>query len=526
MCRAHTVYCITLREKANSNLKLMKLNSIKKFPFYPFLLPAFFVLHVSNKYYLLLPVQPIIEFFLYYALLAALLLVAGKLLFKSLVKAGVWTTSLLMIFFFFGGIHDFLKSTPFTHFISSYTFLLFFLPVSMLIFSVYIKKKKGTFEKTHNYFTILFTVLVSLEGVFLLQKMITNDQQNNIAHHNNDVIKSKLTCDTCNRPDIFFIVFDEYASSLSLQRYFGFDNSYLDSSLKKHNYYIAKKAKSNYNLTALSISSTFNLQYFNLPLENKVASFVTLEQGWYALKNSRLPQVLAQSGYAIHNFGLCDFNNYPVHTSCFNNEDAPRILYEETLWGRIARDILWNTQRLNLTFLKKKQYQENKQKQSSFIERNQKNWQLILQELKTQNDQPKFVFGHIMMPHKPFYIDRKGKWTTDFSTIAKDNNNPGPYLEQLMYSNSWIDSILQVSNLNFTRPRVVIVEGDHGFRDFPYKPGYRDKHFMNLNTYFFSDKDYSRLYDSISPVNTFRVVLNKYFNTQLDLLKDSTIFLR
>ena len=47
--------------------------------------------------------------------------------------------------------------------------------------------------------------------------------------------------------------------------------------------------------------------------------------------------------------------------------------------------------------------------------------------------------------------------------------------------------------------------------------------FSNLNAFYFPNKDYSRLYDSISPVNTFRVVLNTYFNAQLPLLKDSSI---
>jgi hypothetical protein len=46
---------------------------------------------------------------------------------------------------------------------------------------------------------------------------------------------------------------------------------------------------------------------------------------------------------------------------------------------------------------------------------------------------------------------------------------------------------------------------------------------MDLNTYYFSDGNYSTLYDSISPVNSFRVILNKYFKTGLPLLKDSTI---
>ena len=37
---------------------------------------------------------------------------------------------------------------------------------------------------------------------------------------------------------------------------------------------------------------------------------------------------------------------------------------------------------------------------------------------------------------------------------------------------------------------------------------------------------YDRLYDSISSVNTFRVVLDQFFHQQLPLLKDSLVYLK
>ncbi|WP_205510152.1 sulfatase-like hydrolase/transferase [Longitalea arenae] len=502
----------------------MKLSSIKKFPFHTFFLPAFFILHINNEYFSLLPAPTIVEFFLYYVLLAAVLLVTGRLLYRSITKAGVWATTLLIPFFFFGAAHDLVKTTPFIRSFSSYTIVLPVLLISLLLFSWYCKKKAGNFDKAHKYFTILFTILVSMELVILAQKTITNNQENNLASHN-EFIKPVANCHPCEKPDIFFIVFDEYASSRSLQHYFGFDNSLLDSSFKKNNYYIATNSKSNYNITPLSIGSTFNLQYFNRPLENETVNTLTLLQSCQSFKESRLPDLLGQSGYAIHNFGFNHFTNYPVSTFRYFENFERNALYHETLFGRITRDILWNIWRLSPA-LRKKRAQLDRQEQMQFIERNKKNWQLVLQELKTQNEQPKFVFSHVMMPHAPFYLDRKGNRTNDFSSIYNKNNNPGPYLEQLMYTNTWIDSILNATDRNFSRPRVVIVEGDHGYRDTPFVPGQREKHFMNLNTYYFSDKDYSMLYDSISPVNTFRVVMNKYFHTKLPLLKDSTILLQ
>jgi hypothetical protein len=42
-----------------------------------------------------------------------------------------------------------------------------------------------------------------------------------------------------------------------------------------------------------------------------------------------------------------------------------------------------------------------------------------------------------------------------------------------------------------------------------------------LNAYYFSDGPPRELYDSITPVNTFRVVFNHYFNANMPLLKDN-----
>ena len=98
------------------------------------------------------------------------------------------------------------------------------------------------------------------------------------------------------------------------------------------------------------------------------------------------------------------------------------------------------------------------------------------------------------------------------------------YLDQVKYSNILLKKIIPLIAKPSSRARVVILEGDHGFREFgPEVP--INRIFMNLNAYYFSDGDYSRLYNGISPVNSFRVVLNKYFCQSLPMRKDSSVHL-
>lgn len=48
--------------------------------------------------------------------------------------------------------------------------------------------------------------------------------------------------------------------------------------------------------------------------------------------------------------------------------------------------------------------------------------------------------------------------------------------------------------------------------------------FSMLNAYYLPNGDGVQLYDSITPVNTFRVLFNYYFGTELELLEDESYF--
>ncbi|MBD0378470.1 MAG: sulfatase-like hydrolase/transferase, partial [Flavisolibacter sp.] len=154
---------------------------------------------------------------------------------------------------------------------------------------------------------------------------------------------------------------------------------------------------------------------------------------------------------------------------------------------------------------------------------NRFNWRQLQNELKTESDTPRFVYTHMMLPHEPFYLDSTGKEVSDTSIILQTLNERASYLNQVVYVNRLIKDLLALIPKSTKRDLVIILEGDHAFKYEVHEPHY--KFFRNLNALYFSDGDYSRLYNGISPVNTFRVILNKYFCQALPLLKDSSIYL-
>jgi hypothetical protein len=66
-------------------------------------------------------------------------------------------------------------------------------------------------------------------------------------------------------------------------------------------------------------------------------------------------------------------------------------------------------------------------------------------------------------------------------------------------------------------PPVIIIQGDHGFKAWDNP---KDR-LSILNAYYLPGTDSNKLlYQSITPVNTFRVVLDTYFGGKFGLLQD------
>jgi phosphoglycerol transferase MdoB-like AlkP superfamily enzyme len=143
--------------------------------------------------------------------------------------------------------------------------------------------------------------------------------------------------------------------------------------------------------------------------------------------------------------------------------------------------------------------------------------------------EPKFFYIHILLPHSPYIFNRDGSLKSVFGMTSKQEMmGTDNYLDQLVYTNKIIKKfILRLRDTK--RKQIIILEGDHGFRNARMYKGKKvpssyftnGEYFKNLNAFYFYDHNYAGLYDSISPVNSFRVILNKYFHQHIPLLKDS-----
>ncbi len=139
---------------------------------------------------------------------------------------------------------------------------------------------------------------------------------------------------------------------------------------------------------------------------------------------------------------------------------------------------------------------------------------------------PKFVFAHIICTHWPYVFGADGE-----PIEAVDRRHESAlkqkekYLNQLQFINKKVEVLVDEILSKSETPPIIIFQADHGWRlacwqiECSRKETLEDK-FGILNAYYLPQGGDDLLYQSISPVNTFRVVFNFYFGASFELLSD------
>ena len=486
---------------------------------------GFFFLHGVNEYPGLIPYSVLSSLFLKYVLIAVGITLFSGLLFRKEQHAFLFGLLLLTFYFFFGSIHDGIKSIAPEGFFRTYRF---FLPLMAIVtFGVFLLlwfRKPAALNPTRyfRYLLLLFLLIESGTAAWHLWKPAV--AENDIA---GDVSKLMLAPEAGPggpAPDVFFIVLDEYASSASLKQEFNYDNSALDSMLRSNQFFISGASRSNYNVTPFSLASTFSMDYLEKVNAGDVLTSKKFVQAMETYRNNRILSYFRGKQYQIRNFGCFDVKGAELETIPFFVYAYPKLIDDRTAWPRLKREVGWHFT-MNDLFGNGFRIPENfRQTKEIDLNRNKYNFSSLLREMQRESASPRFVIAHLLLPHEPFYLHADGSEVSDTLLVKGGIDEKKAYLEQVQYTNRLLAQLMPYVAPKGQRPRVVIIEGDHGYRSFGGGNA-SAKEFPNLNAYYFSDGDHARLYDGISPVNSFRVVLNKYFRQKLPMLKDSSVYI-
>lgn len=343
---------------------------------------------------------------------------------------------------------------------------------------------------------IVNVVAAVLIALVIVQLLMTGTSKS-VATRTDDVGRAAASKDVAPRnpaelPDIYYIILDAYGSERLLRDHFGYDNSQFIRSLEDRGFYVAD-SRSNYDTTYTSLASSLNLKYINYLSAEVGRGSVDRGPLRHMIEDNSLMRFLKSRGYKSAFFGT-------TFSATSSNRYAD-ISYSES-W---IRDEFMVTL-LNSTVFRcfSPAFTTRKSVLSTF-----ENVPLIRKSVKG----PLFVFAHIPSPHFPYLFDRNGK------PLKQTDDEKAMYVEQMKFVNKKVIEMVDQTNASSDQKPVIVVHGDHGpSLDKNNQTAYETE---NLNALLVPSGD-NLFYRSITPVNSFRIILNSIFDTHFSLLKDKT----
>ena len=342
--------------------------------------------------------------------------------------------------------------------------------------------------------------------------------------------------------DIFYIVLDGYGRSDILKASYGYDNTPFLGFLRSRGFYVADRAMSNYSRTLLSLSSSLNMDYLDKLLGQTGFDSTDHQPLYDQMQHNRVFDLFRSLGYSIvafetgyHPTELMDADVYltPAHSDVGRN----RVAYREAGLNEFEGLFLQGT----MATVAFDFYVQGIQRRTPGLidyeyEKHRTRVLFTISSLSDIAAQPgaHFVFAHIVSPHPPFVFGPNGERLVHRSVFSmtdqccQGDDYVERYVGQVQYLNillkDEIDEILRISGGNV----IIVFQGDHGpagLLDWaePNDPGLHDRMAI-LNAYYLPAAGADALYSSITPVNTFRVIFNRYYGGEFDRLEDASYF--
>ena len=325
------------------------------------------------------------------------------------------------------------------------------------------------------------------------------------------------------RPDIYYIIVDSYARADVMSELFGLDIEPFLKRLEQKGFYVARRSTANYCQTALALSSSLNTVYLNGSIAPETQDMSPLNR-WTG--DGSIVRTLRGLGYRFvtfaTGFGETEHPDADIYLSPFSDMSPfHRLLLDQTPlahWAPIpALGDSYTTSRARTRYL--------------------------FNELPgiARWGAPTFTFAHIVSPHPPFIFGEHGEDVSPreqkyflndgdvFRTWygGRDIYVDG-YRKQAAFVTDQVERMIDRILASSSQPPVIILQSDHGSG-----LGLSTKSVLDtdlhermsiLNAYYLPEPGSKLLYQSISPVNSFRVVLNTYFDAGLELLPDRSYY--
>lgn len=434
----------------------------------------------------------------------ALLFLLTRVIVHNWNQSALISTLLVLVFFTFGHLYDALKNvTIITLEIGRLRYLLpvVIIVVTGLILLIRWRRKRLRLINQFLTYAAIALVIFSLGQLVVLkvsaQKIVSKSDQLQTGVENTAMVNSG------NTPDVYYIILDMYTRSDYLLNEYGYDNSDFLAELEDLGFYVARCSQNNYRTTALSMASSLNYEY----LDELAPEIIEKNLSWVNFKpyidHSRVRLFFQDLGY--------QFISAQTSYDWVDIKDADIYIQRRTVAGSNLELTAFETLFLRSTLLRPVMGLNFFAKMKGVVTYERSRYENILFTLDQMKKIPeysgsKFTYIHLTVPHGPFVFTPEG----DFFVTEDEKTG---YVDNVKFINSQIIPVLEAIIEKSETPPIILLQADHGTTA---------SYFSILNAYYLPGINDDVLYPTITPVNSFRLVMDNYFGTQLELLDDIT----
>ncbi len=462
-------------------------------PFIVILIPLFFQYFKNNEFFEL---SELLLSILIVESIIVIIFVIIKLLIKNTLKTILILTIGITLLFIYSPLYDKIDNFSINGF---YIKNLYVIGIFGIVFAglcyFCIKTSKKYYREV--FFTNI--IAIGIISIIIINGLVSDtlDQSS---------FKEDLKYNSLDRLNIYYIVLDSYAHSTILDRVYGYNNEEFLSFLKNNGFYVVSKSHSNYNQSFLSLASSLNLQYVNYFSDELGFDSRNFQPIYEMIDENELMSYFKSKGYKIISFAS-------ANGADGNLEIADVNLCEKKILNSQFLTILLRGTIFEPFYVEFIQSLENERELCVFSE---------LQTLDDKNSKPFFVYAHFLIPHSPYRFNSDGEKIEEINFISGEESEEEKigYINQVQLVNKKISNVID-SILNSKQKSIIIIQSDTGTST---KSKDQTENLIRkmkiLNAYYFPGDIELNLYETITPVNTFRIILNEYFDEEFEVLED------
>jgi len=425
--------------------------------------------------------------------LATVIFTVFLLITKNAPKAAIVTSLLMMLLLNYAylekGVRYILSGLRYWHILPIFLFV--FAHIAWLICK---KMQKEHANMLVLIICLVFSGLILFNGVMAMPNIIRRASAESIAKKEKAKTTQTVAQDT-DLPNIYLLIFDEYASIDFMKKYYNYDNSGISEYLEKLGFNISYTSHNESIKTSTVLTNLVNLDYI---VDNTTSP---AEKENYR-NNNYLFKFLTEKGYTITGVGSTDYfgiENVAVDftvskTSTVSGETMTDLLFRQTA--------IWPFYTVS--------YNEDQERILNDFE--------YFKAMDNTRKNSCFTLCYFNFPHEPFYFDRYGRPYEQPTSNWKEKKY---YLGQYIFATEKMREIAELLVENDPNS-IIIIQSDHGARA---------SSDPDLFLEIFPLEDVSNIFNAVyykgekldieglSGVNTLRLVLNKAFTERFDMLE-------